>query len=593
MTSFDTSSRSYASIFSTNSNPSSTDSIHPYHFVVAGGSYAAIHAVKLICKHVIPKAIQKNPNFRASITVIAPNRETYWNVAAVRIISDPDVLENHADQIFFPLEETLRKFLPTRGKYIHELNVIQGKVLSVDSELSMLTYLKLTDSDEPQHGDDFFCQTVVYNKLILATGASSSSPAFKLNGSTELTKAALRQLQKDSAAAETICIVGAGGTGVELAGELGYKYHGTKKITLYSAFDGTLERLRQKISDDAIPKLKNLGVETITSSRAIAAYKERPRISALRSQNAPNPLQSKPSFSSINRAVASPTHDSDSNLGSPQSTRALDSHSNPVNSLTPPASPSSTVGKSPTKSPSTEEYLNHFCKGELRNIPSAATLVPSMPVRSIKSHDEIVLSHNKSPNFSKPITPSTPYFSNTRKSEATTRPSIEAENPCEKPKVSRTVVAFENGVRKTFDCYIPTTGNIPNSSFLPHSSLDSNGYVLTDPYLRMARNNPYNDIYVYGDLVSGGNQNISDICEEQKQTLKATLIYDVLGREDPSGLKRYKPSKNVTYYVPISKNDGIGQTMYGLPLPGFIVSIVKGKTFRLNQSHRYLNDINP
>ena len=131
MTSFDTSSRSYASIFSTNSNPSSTDSIHPYHFVVAGGSYAAIHAVKLICKHVIPKAIQKNSNFRASITVIAPNRETYWNVAAVRIISDPNVLENHADQIFFPLEETLRKFLPTRGKYIHELNVIQGKVLSV------------------------------------------------------------------------------------------------------------------------------------------------------------------------------------------------------------------------------------------------------------------------------------------------------------------------------------------------------------------------------------------------------------------------------------------------------------------------------
>jgi NADH dehydrogenase FAD-containing subunit len=556
---------------------------------VAGGSYAAIHAVKIICKHVIPKAIQKNPNFKASITVIAPNRETYWNVAAVRIISDPEVLKTHADQIFFPLEGTLKKFLPTKGKFIHELNVIQGKVLSVDSELSMLTYLKLTDSGEPHHGDHFFCQTVVYNKLILATGASSSSPAFKLNGSTELTKAALRQLQEASAAAETICIVGAGGAGVELAGELGYKYHGTKKITLYSAFDGTLERLRQKIADDAIPKLKNLGVETVTSSRAIAAYKERPQISPLRSQNAPKPLQSQPSFSSTHRTVASSSHALESNLGSPQSTEASDSHPRSVTALTPPASPSSTVGTSS----STEEYLNNFCKGELRTIPSSATLVPSMPVRAIKSHDKIVLSQNKRPNFSKPITPSTPNFTNIHKSEMAASTSIESGKLPKKPNLNRTVVAFENGVRKSFDCYIPTTGNIPNSSFLPHTSLDSNGYVLTDPYLRMAHNNPYNDIYVYGDLVSGGNQNISDICEEQKQTLKATLIYDVLGHEDPSGLKRYKPNKNVTYYVPISKHDGIGQTMYGIPLPGFIVSIVKGKTFRLKQSHRYLNDINP
>lgn len=587
MTSFETSSRSHSSIFSAKSTPSSTDSFYPYHFVVAGGSYAAIHAVKIICKHVIPRAVQKNPNFKASITVIAPNRETYWNVAAVRIISDPQVLETQADQIFFPLEATLKKFMPTKGKYIHELNVIQGKVLSVDSELSMLTYLKLTDSGEPRHGDDFFCQTVVYNKLILATGASSSSPAFKLNGSTELTKAALRQLQEASAAAKTICIVGAGGVGVELAGELGYKYHNTKKITLYSAFNGTLERLRQRIADDAITKLKNLGVETVTNSRAIVAYKERPQVLPLRPSNVAQSLQTQPSFSSSCHTAPSSNHASDNNFHKSQTTQASTPNSRLPTSLTPPASPSSTV----VTSSSTEEYLNKFCKGELRRIPSSPTLVPSVPVRAIKSHDNIVLSQHKHTNFSKPTTPSTPNFTGIYQLSTKANSMNDTEEVVHKSNLSRTVVAFENGVRKSFDCYIPTTGNIPNSSFLPHTSLDSDGYVLTDPYLRMARNNPYNDVYVYGDLVSGGNQNISDICEEQKQTLKATLVHDVLEHNDSSELKRYKPSKNVTYYVPISKTDGVGQTMYGLPLPGFIVSIMKGKSFRIKKARRYLDDV--
>lgn len=539
--------RSDSSLFSVTSSSREIPP-KPYNFVVAGGSYAAIHAVKIICKDIIPKAVQQNRDFKARITVIAPNRETYWNVAAVRLISDPAVLKAHADQIFFPLEPTLRKYLPTSAPNDpqHELEFIQGKVLSVDSEINMLTYLKLTDNDIAEEMQDYFCHSITFNKLILATGASSSSPAFKLNGSTELTKAALREFQEASQNAKSICIVGAGGSGVELAGELGYKYGKSKKITLYSGFDRPLERLRPKIAEEAISKVKSLGVEVVLNHRAVNAITENPNLSL-----------SSPSLHSMSDMESS---------GPKTPTR--------VESL--PA-----IEDEPFDVTSKNSWFRH----SLQQSP------PSIQLRRHHSNDH--MGHNPSLIRSQPSKITTDHCDGRSISSAPVSPT-------------RTIVEFGNGCKRAFDCYIPTTGNIPNSSYLPRSSLDSDGYVLVDPYLRMAHNNPYNDIYVYGDLVSGGNENIEDICGEQREALRATLMYDILrnpdappndsltsSRTNDDGepkyyLRRYKHIP-ATFYVPISRKDGVGQTMYGLPIPGFIVSIVKSKTFRVAKSRRYLD----
>lgn len=541
--------RSDSSIFSVTSS-SRDNSPKPYTFVVAGGSYAAIHAVKIICKDVIPKAVLQNPDFKARITVIAPNRETYWNVAAVRLISDPAVLKAHADQIFFPLEPTLRKYLPTSAPNDpqHELEFIQGKVLSVDSEINMLTYLKLTDTDIAEEMQDYFCHSITFNKLILATGASSSSPAFKLNGSTELTKAALREFQESSQAAKSICIVGAGGSGVELAGELGYKYGRSKKITLYSGLDRPLERLRPKIAEEAISKVKSLGVEVVLNHQALCAITENP-----------------------NRSLSSPSLHSMSDIDS-----------------------------SGPKTPTRVEYLPAI-EDEPFDVTRKTswlrhTLQQTSPGIQLRRHHSSndQMGHTQSLIRSQPLTTTTEHCDGRSIGSSPITPT-------------RTIVEFGNGCKRAFDCYIPTTGNIPNSSYLPPSSLDLDGYVLVDPYLRMAHNNPYNDIYVYGDLVSGGNENIEDICGEQREALRATLMYDILrnpnpaphesistGRANDDGeqpkyyLRRYKHIP-ATFYVPISRKDGVGQTMYGLPIPGFVVSIVKSKTFRVAKSKRYLD----
>lgn len=506
-----------------------------FHFVVAGGSYAAINTVKMICKNIIPQGIVKNPGFRVKITVIAPNKEAYWNVAAVRLIAEPELLKTHAEHIFFPLEKSMRQHLPSTPPNTpdHILEFIQAKVMSVDSHANVLTYLKLNDSGTSNNGNDFFCHTVSYDKLILATGASSSSPAFKLNGSSELTKAALRELQQSTKNASSICIVGAGGVGVELAGELGYKYGFQKKILLYSAFDGTLERLKHRIADEAIHKLKNLGVETVTNARAISAYKEKKPI-----------------------------------VGTRINTTSLASQPESDEVLQPPLSP--TFGED------LESRHTRF------SLPA-----PKKPfLRSKFSHDNLSL-RTMSTNAT---TPSSPRRNNSASSgRSVTSDSSSVISASSNP---RTVVAFENGYKESFDCYIPTTGNIPNSSYLPHSCLDNNGYVITDPYLRMAHNNPHRNIYVYGDLVSGGSQTIADLSDNQKQTFRATLLHDVLGPADDSEsgeypLRRYKPS-SITYYVPISRKGGVGQTIHGFQIPGFVVSLVKGKHFRLNESKNFL-----
>lgn len=517
--------------------PSSTH----YHFVVAGGSYAAVSAVRIICKHVIPQAVAANPCFRARITVIAPNKEAYWNIAAVRLISQPELLKTHGDQIFFPLEESLRKHLPKAPKYTaqHELDVIQGKIMTLNSQYSSLTYLKLTNDDKLQTFNDFLCNTITFDRLILATGASSSSPAFKLNGSTDLTRVALQELQESTSRASNICIVGAGGVGVELAGELGHKYGKSKKIQLYSAFDGALGHLKTRIADDAVVKLKQLGVETVTNARAVSA---RPEILKPPTSPASLSLECEPSNVTIvssEDAATSPT------------------------SVTPQTLPQGQYKKEVYKhSPKPKRPHTSLCL--LRWTSSKETL--SSRASSKAQH-------------SSPL------------SRSSTLSSDSSSSDFEAPKLLRTEVTFENGYKEAYDCYIPTTGNVPNSKYLPFSCLDANGYVLTDPYLRLASCNPHSSVYVYGDIVSGCSQTLADLSEGQKHTLKATLMHDLFATttsaSDQFPLKPYKPSP-VTYYVPISRKGGVGQ-MFGLAIPGFVVSIMKGKNFRINESKAYLS----
>lgn len=132
-----------------------------------------------------------------------------------------------------------------------------------------------------------------------------------------------------------------------------------------------------------------------------------------------------------------------------------------------------------------------------------------------------------------------------------------------------------------------TTISQPLVTSLPHSCLDPQGYVLTDPYLRMAKNNSRGEIYVYAIWCVAATK-LLPISQRSSQlvTLKATLYHDLLN-SNSHDIKMYKPSL-VPCYVPISWKTGVSQTTHEFPIPGFVVSIVKARNFRLGQSKKFL-----
>lgn len=80
---------------------------------------------------------------------------------------------------------------------------------------------------------------IVYDTLVIATGGrtiDSFVPWKSAATGYKATKENLHKTQKLVEAAESIVIGGAGPTGVETAGELGFEYGKTKKITLVGIF---------------------------------------------------------------------------------------------------------------------------------------------------------------------------------------------------------------------------------------------------------------------------------------------------------------------------------------------------------------------
>lgn len=506
------------------------DSNGEYRFVFAGGSYATITTIKFLGTEIIPKFIEKNKNIkRIKVTVIAPNREAYWNVAAVRVISDPDLLDTNARQLFFSLESTLSQYFPPDG--LCKLELIQGKVISVDAAKNKLSYIKMNDEGLIEGFAHFLGQSLMYDRLILATGASSSSPAFKLNASAFISKRSLRNLHDSVHNSRSIAIIGAGGVGVELAGELGYKYGKTKSITLYSDINGALDSLKPKIAFHAIKQLEDLHVKVVTNTRVVGIQKDEGYSTKIDGTT-----------DLVHRHENSALQD------------VFDEKSNNVQT-----------------EPEKPEYPHRPFSHRLK----------IKPYRSLTKHT----SHNSSVSGLSDSDASE-VSRDTEISNSSTLYSVEStqNNNDSKYLGPKTIISFADGSRTVVDCCIPATGNIPNTSFLPHDALDDDGYILVDPYLRMLHQNPQKNIYVVGDIVSGGRETINDITTSQRQTLRTTLYHDLIDITTP--LKEYVISPPL-YLVAISKNGGVG-TLNGLPVPSFVVTWMKAKHFRMDESRKFL-----
>jgi NADH dehydrogenase FAD-containing subunit len=176
--------------------------------VILGGSYAGIGTA-----HRILKQSAKTQPFK--ITLVSPNTHFYWNLASPRGVVPGQLTD---EQLFLPIAVGFSQYPTSRFEFI----VATAESLHVDAK-------KVAVSDSTG------IRTLDYDFLIAATGSRTKEETpFKTMGSTEATKDALHDFQMRVKNAKTIIIAGAGPTGVEIAGELGFEYKCQKNIILVS-----------------------------------------------------------------------------------------------------------------------------------------------------------------------------------------------------------------------------------------------------------------------------------------------------------------------------------------------------------------------
>jgi apoptosis-inducing factor 2 len=173
--------------------------------VILGGSYGGISTA-----HRILKQTKVTP---VKVVVVSPNTHFYWNIAGPRALVPGQIPD---DKIFQAIAPGFKQYPADRFEFV------AGTAENLDVEAKKVTVAGSTG------------QTVLnYDILILATGSSTKEDIpLKGRGTTEETKEALHVFQQKVKQAKTIYVVGAGATGVEVAGEIAFEYKGQKDVTL-------------------------------------------------------------------------------------------------------------------------------------------------------------------------------------------------------------------------------------------------------------------------------------------------------------------------------------------------------------------------
>lgn len=145
-------------------------------------------------------------------------------------------------------------------------------------------------------------------------------------------------------------------------------------------------------------------------------------------------------------------------------------------------------------------------------------------------------------------------------------------------------VSLDNGKKLSADLYIPTTGAIPNNSFIPAQFLDSNGWVKVNKELRVqSPGSSALPIYAVGD-VNTNDMRLSFKATEQAKVAVANIMADILGKGER---KSYDQGDSIMMLVPVGETGGTGQ-LFGMTPFSFLVKFVKGKDYFVSKAPQYV-----
>ncbi|KAK3905556.1 hypothetical protein C8A05DRAFT_30622 [Staphylotrichum tortipilum] len=187
----------------------------PRTVVILGGSIGGLH---------VAHAILKKHDETIKVILVTKNTHFYWNLASVRAIVPGQIKD---EDIFKPLESALSRYPASSWE------LVIGTATAANFDASTVEVTLSSDGSE---------RVITYDQLVLATGSRCAVPSvpWKAAGSYEEALSTLHDTAAKVKAAESIVVAGAGSTGIEVAGELGYEFGKTKSITLLCAGDSLL-----------------------------------------------------------------------------------------------------------------------------------------------------------------------------------------------------------------------------------------------------------------------------------------------------------------------------------------------------------------
>src|SRR4051794_1967495 len=199
--------------------------------VVVGGGYGGINAAKAL-------------DDVADVTLVDPTEAFVHNVASWRALVDLEWL----DRIFFPYEHLL-----AHGRFLRDRAVaVDGRRVTLASGGAL----------EPDY-------------LVLATGSAYPFPAKTEETDIASARARHRAAHEALLAADRALIVGAGPSGLELAGEI-KAFYPNKKVTIVDVADDILTGpYDQALRDELRRQLDALGIE-LQLSRALNGLPKTP-----------------------------------------------------------------------------------------------------------------------------------------------------------------------------------------------------------------------------------------------------------------------------------------------------------------------------
>ena len=178
--------------------------------VILGGSYGGVSTAHYLLKHAIPHL----PASAYEIVLISKSSQAMCRPACPRAMISEEMFDQA--KLFVSIAKQFEQYPKDNFTLIH------GSATELDHEGRKVS-VKLATED---------LETIEFYALVIATGASTSSPLLGLNGDANELKAEWENFRKVLPTAKSISISGGGPAGIEVAGEVGSTSRSISSISM-------------------------------------------------------------------------------------------------------------------------------------------------------------------------------------------------------------------------------------------------------------------------------------------------------------------------------------------------------------------------